>query len=108
MLLEEKDIDSIILGDTQYYDPPIINLVEKQAANYITDLLANIRERGIDTKATFTIFIGGGALRLRKFIVARSERLNRYMFIDDIHANAKGYKILYELLLAEKGRDLND
>lgn len=105
MLLEEDDIDSIIQGQTAYYNTPIVNLVEKQVTNYIADLLANIRERGIDTKATFTIFIGGGALRLKKYIEAQASRLSRYMFIEDIHANAKGYNLLYELLQSEEGRD---
>ena len=107
MLLEEKDIDSIIQGNHTYYDPPIIQLVEKQAASFITDLLATIREHSVDTKSTYTIFIGGGALRLRKYIEAQSSRLNRYTFIEDIHANAKGYQLLYQLLQFDKGSDAN-
>lgn len=107
MLLEEEDIDSIIQGKMEYYDESIINLVENQVTNYIADLLANIRERGIDTKATFTIFIGGGSLRLKKYIEAQSSRLNRYMFIEDIHANAKGYELLYQLTQSEMGSDVN-
>jgi plasmid segregation protein ParM len=102
MLLEEKDIDSIMQGELKYYDQPIITLVEKQVENYISDLLASIRERGIDTKSTYTIFIGGGALRLKKYIEMHSTRLNRYKFIDNIHANAIGYELLYKMLQDEE------
>jgi len=69
--------------------------------NFVSDLLASIRERGIDTKSVFTIFIGGGSLRLRSFI-EKSERLGRYMFIEDIKANAKGYDLLYQWVQVER------
>ena len=107
ILLEENDIDSIIEGKTKYYDPPIVKFVENQISNYVSDLLAHIRERGIDTKTTYAVFIGGGALRLRKYIEAHSERLNHYMFIEDICANAKGYELLYDLASSEKGSENN-
>jgi hypothetical protein len=108
ILLEENDIDSIIEGNIKYYDSSIIDFVESQISNYVSDLLASIRERGIDTKTTYVVFIGGGSLRLRKYIEAHSERLNHYMFIEDICANAKGYEILYDLMLPEKGSGNND
>ena len=49
----------------------------------MTDLLSSVRERGIDTKSTYTIFIGGGAILLRRFLES-SSRLIKYQFIDDI------------------------
>ena len=67
----------------------------------MTDLLSSVRERGIDTKSTYTIFIGGGAILLRRFLES-SNRLIKYRFIDDIFANAKGYGILYRSSLAGK------
>ena len=71
------------------------------ARNFVTDLLSSVRERGIDTKSTYTIFIGGGAILLRRFLES-SNRLIKYQFIDDIFANAKGYGILYRSSLAGK------
>lgn len=64
--------------------------------DFVTDLLNSIRERGIDTKSTYAIFIGGGAVLLKKFI-EKADRLGKYMFIEDLRANAKGYEILYQM-----------
>ena len=101
MLLEETDIDSIREGKTEYYPEMVVHTVEEMARNFVTDLLSSFRERGIDTKATYTIFIGGGAILLRRFLES-SSRLIKYQFIDDIFANAKGYGILYRSSLAGK------
>jgi len=56
MLLEEADIDSIIKGKTQYYEEAVVQAVETMVQNFVTDLLNSIRERGIDTKSTYTVF----------------------------------------------------
>lgn len=96
MLLEESDIDSILKGQTQYYDANVVRMVENSVQDFVTDLLNSIRERGIDTKSTYAIFIGGGAVLLKKFI-EKADRLGKYMFIEDLRANAKGYEILYQM-----------
>ena len=101
MLLEETDIDSILEGKTEYYPEMVVHTVEEMARNFVTDLLSSVRERGIDTKSTYTIFIGGGAILLRRFLES-SSRLIKYQFMDDIFANAKGYGILYRSSLAGK------
>ena len=62
MLLEESDIDSIIAGKTQYYEENVVSMVENTVQAFVTDLLNSIRERGVDTKSTYTVFIGGGAV----------------------------------------------
>lgn len=104
MLLEDSDIDSIINGETDYYDNSVVKQVENLVQDFVTDLLASIRERGIDTRSTFTIFIGGGALLLRSFL-KKADRLGKYRFIDDLKANAIGFDILYRMTM---GRDLRE
>ena len=96
MLLEEADIESILKRNTQYYDIKAVTIVEETVQNFVTDLLASIRERGIDTKSAYTIFIGGGAILLMDFL-KRVDRLGQYLFIEDLSANAKGYDILYRM-----------
>ena len=98
-LLEETDIDSIIKGKTQYYDEDVVQFVEKRVQNFVTDLLSSIRERGIDTKSTYTVFIGGGAILLERFL-SNADRLGKYQFLDDMKANAAGYDLLYRLTKA--------
>lgn len=100
MLLEETDIDSMIAGETDYYDETIVALVEGLVQDFVTDLLNSIRERGIDTKSAYTIFIGGGAVLLKRFL-EKADRLGRYMFIEDLKANAIGYDLLYQMTQTE-------
>ena len=57
-------------------------------------LLNSIRERGIDTKTSYTVFIGGGAVLLKQFL-EQSDRQGKYLFIEDLKANARGYDLLY-------------
>lgn len=94
MLLEEADIDSILAGDTQYYGDSVVRLAEVMIKDFVTDLLNSIRERGIDTKTSYTVFIGGGAVLLKRFL-EKSDRLGKYLFIEDLKANARGYDLLY-------------
>ena len=94
MLLEDTDIDSILAGNTQYYDDSVIRMTESMVQDFVTDLLNSIRERGIDTKISYTVFIGGGAVLLKQFL-EKSDRLGKYLFIEDLKANAKGYDLLY-------------
>lgn len=94
MLLEETDIDSILAGDTQYYGDSVVRLAEAMIKDFVTDLLNSIRERGIDTKTSYTVFIGGGAVLLKRFL-EKSDRLGKYLFIEDLKANARGYDLLY-------------
>lgn len=96
MLVGETDIDSIIAGKTKYYTSEVVQMVEMIVQEFVTDLLNSIRERGVDTRTAYTVFIGGGASLLKCFL-EKSERLGKHTFIDDLCANAKGYDILYRL-----------
>ena len=94
MLLEDTDIDSILAGNTQYYDDSVVHMTESMVQDFVTDLLNSIRERGIDTKTSYTVFIGGGSVLLKQFL-EKSNRLGKYLFIEDLKANARGYDLLY-------------
>lgn len=101
VLLEEADIDSIVKGNTQYYDMTIVKAVEDKVQSFVIDLLHSIRERGIDSKTSYVVFIGGGAILLKRFI-EKTDRLGQYMFIEDLRANAIGYGILYQMTKTEE------
>lgn len=101
ILLEECDVDSILKGNTEFYEPVVVKMTEGIAQDFVTDFLSSIRERGIDTRSTYTVFIGGGAALLKK-LIEKSDRLGRYMFIEDICANAKGYDKLYQMMTVEE------
>lgn len=95
VLLEETDIDSIIQGKKGFYDSKVIHAILQEAESYVTDLLASLRERGIDLKSTLFIFLGGGSILLKE-LIQNSGVVNHVQFIDDIHANARGYDYLYQ------------
>lgn len=97
ILLEESDIDSILQGNTEFYEETVVRMTEGMVQDFVKDLLNSIRERGIDTKAAYTVFIGGGAKLLYHFL-EQSDRLGKYTFIEDISANAKGYDRLFQIM----------
>lgn len=101
LLLEEADIDSIVKGDTKYYDDTLVRAVEDKVQGFVVDLLHSIRERGIDTRTSYVVFIGGGSKLLKRFI-EKTDRLGQYLFIEDLRANADGYGILYLMSKAEE------
>ena len=54
MLLEDTDIDNILAGNAQYYDDSVVRMTESMAQDFVTDLLNSIRERGVDSKSSYT------------------------------------------------------
>lgn len=94
LLLKEKGINAIIAGKTEYYDDAINQFVLEKVQIFVTEMMNGLREKGIDLKSSYAIFIGGGSLLLKEYLL-KNERLNRYLFIEDIKANAIGYNILY-------------
>ena len=85
MLLEDTDIDSILAGNTQYYDDSVVRMTENMVQDFVTDLLNSIRERGIDTKTSYTVFVGGGAVLLKQFL-EQSDRLGKI----SVHRGSEG------------------
>lgn len=104
MLLEESDIDAILMEKPVDFGPEVIRLVEHEAQEFINDLFSTLRERMLDLRTCFVVFVGGGAILLRRQI-EKSGKVVNTMFIEDINANAHGYEYLYKL---EKAGDIND
>lgn len=91
--LEESDVDAI-LERRGGYEPALAELVEQQAASFVGDLFGTLRERGLDLRTGLTIFTGGGAILLRRFI-EETGKVGRCQFLTSIRANAKGFEQLY-------------
>lgn len=96
ILLEESDIDTILTGKSNSFKPELVHIVELQAQEFINDLFSTLQERMLDLRIGKVVFVGGGAILLRKQIEA-SGKVSDALFIDDINANAKGYEFLYQL-----------
>lgn len=100
ILLEETDIDQIIWNRPSDYESEVIQTVQEMAKQFTEDFLGSLRERGIDLKSGYVVFVGGGSLLLGK-LIRESGKVGKCTFVSDLQANAKGYGILYQL---QKGR----
>ena len=101
ILIDDTDIDRIIRGEKTDFVEDVIRIVEDMTRTFVNDILGTLRERGLDLKAGCVVFIGGGALLLRKYL-EQSGKIGRCIFVEDICANAKGYGMLYQI--QKKGR----
>lgn len=101
ILLEEQDVDRIIQGKRTDYPQDIVEVVENMTRTYVEDIIGTLRERGLDLKTGCVVWIGGGAMLLKKHLES-SSRIGNSIFVEDICANAKGYGILYQL--QQRGR----
>jgi len=95
ILLEESEIDTILTGRTDHVSAKVTEVVEQQAQAFVNDLFSTLRERGLELKSGTVVFVGGGAILLRRQI-EKSGKIGTPLFIEDIQANAKGYEILYQ------------
>ena len=72
--------------------------VREIAIGYVTELLGRFRELGIDFNTTQTIFLGGGSILMAEFIQIVWKRYGgEYSVINDTKANAKGYRLQYQV-----------
>lgn len=74
-------------------DANIRSLVESTAENYVNSLLRELSEKSIDLKINGGFFMGGGSVRLEKYI-ADSPFVRNPVLIKNIRANACGYEAL--------------
>lgn len=98
--MTDVQIESIIMEKkSQYIDRDIINLVNTKTQEYTKDLISKISEFGFELKNP-TIFHGGGAILLRKYI--ENTGCVKYPEFMDEYANANGYLILTQQYLTKR------
>jgi len=101
ILLEEAEIDAILNGQTDHVPEKVVEIVERQAQNFVGDLFSTLRERMLELQSGVVVFVGGGALLLRRQIEA-SGKIGKALFVDDVRANARGFELLCQF--AQDGR----
>ena len=96
-------IDNIILGKNTGYMQELKERVREVTIGYVTELLGTFRELGIDFRTTQTVFMGGGAILVSEIIKVVWERFKgEYFIINDPKANAKGYKLQFQIEAKER------
>jgi len=93
-----KDPDSL-----SEYSEKRIQTVISAAETHVDRMLAEIGQKGFDLEEDKTVFMGGGSIRLNEYIL-QANKAKKPIFIDDIHANAKGYRLLYDMLKASQNK----
>lgn len=96
ILLEESDVDSILKRKTAEYGDGVVKIVDQEARSFVADLFSSLRERMIDLRSGKVIFVGGGAILLRR-LIEESGKVGTALFVEEINANAKGYELLYRI-----------
>lgn len=96
ILLSEPEIDAILSGQTIRGLDGVAPVVERCAREFVSDLLSALRERQLELRAGPVIFVGGGAILLKRYI-EESGKVAYPLFVEDIRANVKGYEQLYRL-----------
>lgn len=95
MLCEESDIDAVLKNEETALPDEVVGFIKESAKKFVSDIIDQLRERGIDMKTSTAIFAGGGSLLLKEYIEAE-DRIVSSLIIDSISANAKGYEVLYK------------
>ena len=95
-LLSEEEIDDIILGRRTDFEERVQRLVRTVTEVFVDDLLGALRERGLDLRTGGVVFVGGGTMLLKTYL-EKSDKVKEAVFVEDIHANARGYAKLYHL-----------
>lgn len=101
-LLEDSDIDEVIRGEPTILPGEIQLLIRNNAQQFLSEFFNFLRERGIDVKSSKCVFAGGGSMLLRNMI-ERGGKVGFPIFIDNIHANAQGYELLYKSEVTANG-----
>ena len=92
----EGDVDAILMGRRTQYPAEAIQLVERLAQEFVNDLFSTLRERMLDLRYCKVVFVGGGAILLRRQI-EDSGKVGTPLFVTNINANAAGFEYLYRL-----------
>ena len=101
-LLEDSDIDEVIRGEPTILPGEIQLLIRTSAQQFLNEFFNFLRERGIDVKSSKCVFAGGGSMLLRNMI-ERGGKVGFPIFIENIHANAQGYELLYKSEVTANG-----
>ena len=102
-ILEECEIDEVIRNQPTVLPGEVQQLIRVMTSDFLAEFYNFLRERGIDVSTSKCVFAGGGSLLLRGMI-ERGNKVAFPIFIEDIHANAIGYEVLYQSEVASSGK----
>ena len=96
--IPDATIEGILLGDKEILQDSSqerVDLVRASAKQFAREVMSEVSQAGLDLAENRTVFVGGGSILLRKYIV-ETGLVAKPIFVDNVHANAQGYLLLYE------------
>jgi plasmid segregation protein ParM len=102
--IQESIIEAILMDDWKIisdYSTSRIELVRSRAQTFCMELLSEVSQTGLDLTENKTVFVGGGSILLKDYLV-QTGKAPKALFVDDLYANAKGYFMLHNMASAAR------
>jgi plasmid segregation protein ParM len=80
--------------DLAEYSTKRIETVTSAALSHTERMLDEIAQKSFDLEEDKTVFMGGGSVLLKEYIL-QTGKVKKPVFVEDVHANAKGYCEMY-------------
>jgi len=90
-------------ADLSEYSENRIETVTSATIAHAERMLSEIAQKGFDLEEDRTVFMGGGSILLKDYIL-QINKAKKPIFVDDIHANAKGYRMLYDMQMNNRSK----
>lgn len=91
--IRESHIHSVLNGGDTILPDDVKRIIMSDVEAYSRQTIDKLRELRIDLRSDPAVFLGGGAIMLKKYL-NEDKRIGKAYYIDDTKANAKGYEIL--------------
>ena len=93
MRIDDELITEVLSGQETTLPEEVVHEIEAAADNHTKMILGKFKEMGIDLRVIKTVFVGGGSILLKRFII-NTPQLSQSLFIEEQNANALGYQML--------------
>lgn len=99
--ISERQIEDALRNSSPiFFHEDVVSIINQKAEEYIDNLLDEVKESGYEIKINPSIFIGGGAMLLRKYI-ENNKKVGYSEFLDE-YSNCRGYEILAKKAMQKK------
>ncbi|NDO37711.1 ParM/StbA family protein [Anaerotruncus colihominis] len=101
--ISEDQVDNIIMGKPHMFKPEHVEVVKRTADAHIHSIFDRFREMGDDWLSGYVVFCGGGSVLLKEYIARYAPELTgRYLIVEDIRANGKGFETFARVKLKSR------
>lgn len=100
MKLDESDIIEFMkTGRNEELDDKYVAILQEELELFAEGVYQRLISAGYNINTTPIVFVGGGATVMKLFGKRNQKKIK---FIEDIHANAKGFEFLGKIILMNR------